>query len=204
MREILQELRVYAEENKVPIIKDEALDVLINVCKEKQPQYILEIGTAIGYSVLTMLNNIDVEAKVISLEIDEERAAIAGNSIAKAGLSDRVKVLVGDAGKILLELQKMNEKFDLVFIDAAKAQYMDYLTKVIPMLADGSVVIADNVLFRGYVEGIEETPRRFRTIVRRLREYINIVTNSSSSFETTIYKDADAIAVSHYGGCKNE
>ena len=112
MREILQELRVYAEENKVPIIKDEALDVLINVCKEKQPQYILEIGTAIGYSVLTMLNNIDVEAKVISLEIDEERAAIAGNSIAKAGLSDRVKVLVGDAGKILLELQNMNEKFD--------------------------------------------------------------------------------------------
>ena len=204
MREILQELRVYAEENKVPIIKDEALDVLINVCKEKQPQYILEIGTAIGYSVLTMLNNIDVEAKVISLEIDEERAAIAGNSIAKAGLSDRVKVLVGDAGKILLELQKMNEKFDLVFIDAAKAQYMDYLTKVIPMLADGSVVIADNVLFRGYVEGIEETPRRFRTIVRRLREYINIVTNSSSSFETTIYKDADGIAVSHYRGCKNE
>ena len=203
MREILQELRVYAEENKVPIIKDEALDVLINVCKEKQPQYILEIGTAIGYSVLTMLNNIDVEAKVISLEIDEERAAIAGNSIAKAGLSDRVKVLVGDAGKILLELQKMNEKFDSVFIDAAKAQYMDYLTKVIPMLADGSVVIADNVLFRGYVEGIEETPRRFRTIVRRLREYINIVTNSSS-FETTIYKDADGIAVSHYRGCKNE
>lgn len=203
MKEILKELRIYAQENKVPIIKDEALAVLINECKEKQPHNILEIGTAIGYSIITMLDNIAVETKVITLELDEGRAAIARRSIAEAGLSDRVEVLVGDAGQILLDLQKKNIKFDLIFIDAAKAQYVDYLTKVIPMLDNGSVVIADNVLFRGYVEGIEETPRRFRTIVRRLREYIDLV-NNKDDFETAIYKDADGIAVSHYRRCKDE
>lgn len=203
MKEILNELKKYAEENRVPIIKDEAMQVLIDVCKTKKPKNILEVGTAIGYSLLTMLDSISVKANVISLELDETRAEIARNSINKACLTEFVEIIVGDAGKTLLELQKAQRKFDLVFIDAAKAQYVDYLNKILPMLADDSIIIADNVLFRGYVEGLEETPRRFKTIVSRLRTYIDLVTNNID-FETVIYKEADGIAVSYYRRGKNE
>ena len=80
---------------------------------------------------------------------------------------------------------------------------VDYLNKILPMLADDSIIIADNVLFRGYVEGLEETPRRFKTIVSRLRTYIDLVTNNID-FETVIYKEADGIAVSYYRRGKNE
>ena len=100
--------------------------------------------------------------------------------------------MTGDAGENLLQLQG---KFDLVFIDAAKGQYPDYFRKVHPLLADDAVIIADNVLFRGYVRGGVEAPRRFRTIVKRLREYIDLLENSQE-FQTEIFENGDGLAVS--------
>ena len=151
MKEILNELKKYAEENRVPIIKDEAMQVLIDVCKTKQPKNILEVGTAIGYSLLTMLDNISVKANVISLELDETRAEIAKNSINKACLTEFVEIIVGDAGKTLLELQKAQRKFDLVFIDADKINYTNYFDLVFDKVNKGGYILADNVLWSGKI-----------------------------------------------------
>ena len=104
----------------------------------------------------------------------------------------QIRIITGDAGE---NIQKLTGFFDMVFIDAAKGQYPDYFRKIYPLLTEDALVVADNVLFRGYVRGDVPAPRRFRTIVKRLREYIAMVTDSGE-FQTEIYENGDGLAVS--------
>ena len=113
-------------------------------------------------------------AEVVTLELSEERAALAHRFIQRSPYRDRIRQQTGDAAELLTHLQG---PFDFVFIDAAKGQYVDYFHKVLPLLSSCGVVTADNVLFRGYVLGTEKPPRRYKTIVKRLREYIALVQN---------------------------
>ena len=104
---------------------------------------------------------------------------------------------VGDAAELLTSAAPQAAPYDFVFIDAAKGQYLDYLRKVEPLLADEAVILADNVLFRGYVRSAEKPPRRFRTIVKRLREYIRVVTETPG-YATEILENGDGLAVTRY------
>lgn len=192
---LLRIMESYAHKNKVPIINNQGAELLIETVKTYQPLSVLEIGTAIGYSTMLIANNAS-SAKIVTIEIDQERAALASTYIAQAGLAERVEILVGDAGQVIPQL---NTKFDLVFIDAAKGQYLDYLTKVIDKLTDNAVIFTDNVLFRGMVEGETETPRRYRTIVKRLREFLNFI-HHDSRFSTSLHRGGDGIAISIYQG----
>ena len=192
LAELLAEMKAYGEANHVPIININGLKVLVETVKKARPHRVLEIGTAIGYSTLYIADNSAEDVEITTLELSEERAAEARGFIDRSPYKGNIKIMTGDAGENLLQLQG---KFDLVFIDAAKGQYPDYFRKVYPMLADNAVVIADNVLFRGYVRGGVEAPRRFRTIVKRLREYIDLVENSQE-FQTEIFENGDGLAVS--------
>lgn len=189
---LLAEMKEYGEANHVPIINAQGLRVLTDTVARKKPRRVLEIGTAIGYSTLYIAANSAADVEIVTLELSDERADEAENFIARSRFAGQIAVVRGDAGENIL---RQSGRFDLVFIDAAKGQYPDYFRKVYPLLAEDAVVVADNVLFRGYVRGTEPVPRRFRTIVKRLREYISMVTENEG-FRTEIHEDGDGLAVS--------
>ena len=190
---LFKEMEIFAEENHVPIIKEAERAIFRGIMAKYQPKHILEIGTAIGYSALLMAH-CGQGAKIKTLELSEERARTAQSYIDRSPYKDDIEIVVGDAGETLLSLAA-TEMFDMVFIDAAKGQYPDYLQKILPHLNAGGVIVTDNVLFRGYVLGTGKPPRRYKTIVKRLREYLQII-NDEKIFKTMIYEDGDGLAVS--------
>jgi predicted O-methyltransferase YrrM len=193
---LFEEMEKYAAEYNVPIINKISSNLLIDVVKRNKPKSILEIGTAIGYSALLMAHYMPEDGKIITIEQDATRIDIAYDYIARAGRSEQIQLLDGDAGTILLQLEGT---FDMVFIDAAKAKYLDFLCKIIDKLSIGAVVIADNVLFRGMVMSEEPPLRRYKTIVKRLKEYLDFV-NKDPRFSTTIHSEGDGVAISYYQG----
>ena len=192
LAELLAEMKAYGEANHVPIININGLAVLEKAVAARKPQRVLEIGTAIGYSTLYIADNAAPEVEIVSLELSEERAAEARAFVDRSPYGQQIRIITGDAGE---NIQKLTGSFDMVFIDAAKGQYPDYFRKIYPLLTEDALVVADNVLFRGYVRGDVPAPRRFRTIVKRLREYIAMVTDSGE-FQTEIYENGDGLAVS--------
>lgn len=193
MEALFKQMEDFAKENKVPIINENGRKVFIEIIKKYKPQRVLEIGTAIGYSALLTTYYGAENAKIISLELDEERAKQAQDFINQSAYREQIKIILGDAAKNIEKLDK-NYKFDMVFIDAAKGQYPDYLQKVFPLLADDGIILADNVLFRGYVMSEEKPPRRYKTIVKRLREYIAMVSDTDK-FTTEIFENGDGLAL---------
>lgn len=192
LTKLLQEMEAFAEAEHVPILNSKARELFCTTVKEAQPRRLLEIGTAIGYSALLALSNTAADARLVTLELSEDRAKLARKYWSDSPYEEQITLLQGDAGEILSEL---TGPFDFVFIDAAKGQYPDYWRKLQPLLAADAVVVADNVLFRGYVRGEKEAPRRFRTITKRLREYIALV-EADNRFVTEIHADGDGLAVS--------
>ena len=194
LTELLQKMEHYAQENKIPIIQREAGAILTRVVKEQAPHSVLEIGTAIGYSTLLMAANLPSDGQIITIELDHERAATASRFLSESSFTHNVQVLAGNAGSLINDLPG---PFDFVFLDAAKGQYPDYLEKVTAKLSDGAWIVADNVLFRGLVLQSANTPRRFRTIVKRLQNYLYTVTQDSR-FDTTLYRIGDGLAVTQF------
>ena len=190
--DLIAEMEEYGRSNHVPIINEKGMPVLLEMVRQKKPHCVLEIGTAIGYSALLIAHNSAEDVEIDTLELSQERADIARAYIDRSAYKDRIRIHIGDAGENIL---KLSGKYDFVFIDAAKGQYPDYFRKVYPLLTENAMVLADNVLFRGYVRGAAECPRRFKTIVKRLREYISLV-SENNEFETVIREDGDGLAVS--------
>ena len=193
MEELLREMEAFAALHHVPIINERGRQAFLQVVQEAKPHRVLEIGTAIGYSSLLMAQNGAADIDITTLELSDERIKTAQGYIDRSAYADRIHIMGGDAAENLLKLQLTGQKFDFVFIDAAKGQYVDYFHKIQPMLADKAVILADNVLFRGYVKGDVPTPRRFKTIVKRLREYIGLV--SRPPYVTEILENGDGLAV---------
>lgn len=193
MEELLREMESYAALHHVPIINERGRQAFLQVVQEAKPHRVLEIGTAIGYSSLLMAQNGAADIDITTLELSDERIKTAQGYIDRSAYADRIHIMGGDAAENLLKLQLTGQKFDFVFIDAAKGQYVDYFHKIQPMLADKAVILADNVLFRGYVKGDVPMPRRFKTIVKRLREYIELV--SQPPYVTEILENGDGLAV---------
>jgi len=183
----------YAALHHVPIINERGRQAFLQVVREAKPHRVLEIGTAIGYSSLLMAQNGADDIEITTLELSDERIRTAQGYIDRSAYAGRIRIMGGDAAENLLTLQHTGQKYDFVFIDAAKGQYVDYFHKIQPLLTEDAVILADNVLFRGYVKGDVETPRRFKTIVKRLREYIELV--SQPPFVTEILENGDGLAV---------
>jgi len=196
MLKLFKEIEEYADVNNIPIINKISSQLLIETVKNKAPKSILEIGTAVGYSALLMASYMPQDGKIITIEQDASRIDTAYNFITRAGRIEQIQLLDGDASDILLQLE---DTFDMVFIDAAKGQYLDYLEKIMDKLVVGAVIVADNVLFRGMVMSEEPPLKRYRTIVKRLREYLDFVSHDSR-FSTTIHSEGDGIAISYYRG----
>ena len=192
MDELLKAMEAYAEKEHVPIINKNGKAVLVEAVAAKKASCILEIGTAIGYSALLLAKNSAADVQITTLELSDERADQAEIFIAQSAYKNQIKLLRGDAA---MNMELLQGPFDLVFMDAAKGEYPEYFRRVLPLLTDDAMIIADNVLFRGYVRSEEKPPRRYKTIVKRLREYIEIV-EQHPEFTTKIYENGDGLAVS--------
>ena len=158
--------------------------------KIKRPEKILEVGTAIGYSAIRMARSCD--ADIVTIEISDEMADKAEENIEKADLSHRIKVLRGDAAEVL---KTLDEKFDFIFIDAAKGHYMDFFNECDRMLEKGGILVSDNVLYKGMTATDELVVRRKITIVRRLRNYLEMLKNNEN-YSTAIIPIGDGVALS--------
>ncbi len=193
---VINEMEKYASHYHIPIIKPNSAKLLVKIVKQTSPKRILEIGTAIGYSTILMAAAMPENCIIISIEYDAERVKLAHHFINQTDQHNRIQIIHGDAADVIDTLEG---HFDLVFIDAAKGQYPKYLNKIKSKIIPGTVIIADNILFRNMVNATQPPPKRFRTIVRRLQEYVSYVT-TSKSFRTTIYHLEDGVAVSYYQG----
>lgn len=189
MEKEIKEIEAFGRINGYPIIRERGAQVLVDLVKENKPKKILEIGTAIGYSGSLMLLN--SSATLITLEINEESALIARENFKKLGLENRVEVVVGDAKE---SIAKLTEKFDFIFLDGPKGQYIHYLDALLDLLNNGGLLVADNVHYHGLVlkEGVPE--KKHRTIVNNLRKYLQRVT-SDDKLKTEVLPFADGIAI---------
>ena len=186
----LKELEKYAKENSVPISQPEAIRLTEILLKLKNPEKILEVGTAIGYSAIRMA--LSSEASITTIEISDEMADKAEENIKKAGFSDRIRVLRGDAAEVL---KTVDGEFDVIFIDAAKGHYMDFFNECERLLKKGGLLISDNVLYKGMTATDELVVRRKITIVRRLRAYLEML-KENKNYSTAIIPIGDGVALS--------
>ena len=187
--EELEKIKIKALEEHIPIIMDDTLEVIAKIIDEEKPKRILEIGTAVGYSASRFAEYAE-DCIIDTIEIDEQRANEAKENIKKIGVDDRINIFVGNAVDIL---PTFNNEYDIVFIDAAKGKYPVFLKEADRLIKNNGVILADNVLYKGYVMS-DYNKHKQRTAVTHLREYIKDI-SINPNFESKILEVGDGLAV---------
>lgn len=188
--DLIKEMKEYAEDNNVPIITDEGIDYIRNYIKENNIKRILEVGAAIGYSSILMALT-DDEITITTIERDEKRYLEAVKNIKKFHLEERITLLYKDAFDV-----ELDEEFDLVFIDAAKAQNTRFFEKFSKNLAKQGTIITDNMNFHGLVEDESKIEsRNLRALIRKVKAYHDFLENNED-YKTIFLNIGDGLAVS--------
>ena len=187
--EELEKKRNEYRQRGIPVILDVSLNALICNVIAKQPKEILEIGTATGCSGIAVLSV--CSGKLTTLETDSDAYSEARANFIEFGVEDRVTQYYGDAKEVLESLDKT---FDFIFLDGPKAHYLEYYPYLKKMLNKGGVLFADNVLFRGYVDPANKFPRRFITIVKRMRKFLAEI-SADDDFVSCVYEIGDGVLV---------
>jgi len=184
-----------ANRRGVPIIREESHKKLIEIVSKIKPLKILEIGTAVGYSGILMLNASE-NSTLITIEHDASKVLEAKQNFVDAGLDSRVKIIHADCLQeisLMVAEGKYDKYFDFIFLDGPKAQYIKLLESLIILTKSGGTILADNVLFRGYVKNKEIMPRRFKTIVKRLNMFLDAVANHNEISGYKLYEMEDGM-----------
>ncbi|MBU5265820.1 O-methyltransferase [Virgibacillus proomii] len=189
----VQQMEEYAQANRIPIMDPVSIHFVQQLLYLNKPRRILEIGTAIGYSAIRMIEA-SPKAKLVTIERDEVRYNEAVNNVRTYGLQEQIQIIFGDALEELKDLQN-DELFDVILIDAAKGQYRRFFELSSPLLTENGIIITDNVLFRGYVAQPELTPPRYKKMVEKLISY-NEWLMHNPGFTTSIVPVGDGIAIS--------
>ena len=191
---LLVQIETKAREDRIPIIRKETGALLKTLIAALQPEQILEVGTAVGYSSLLMANVMPREGHITTIENYEKRIPIARENFRRAGMEERITLLEGDAGEIIQNLPKAAYRF--IFMDAAKGQYLHWLPRILELLAPGGILVSDNVLQDGTIlESRFAVERRDRTIHRRMREYLYQLKHRKD-LETAVLPVGDGVTVS--------
>ena len=192
--EILDNIKQEALNNHVPIIEDESLELIKLILKLKKPNKILEIGTAVGYSAINFARYLDGEdSKVKTIEIKEAMYNKAMENITSMSLNDKIEVILADATEYMKSIPD-EEQYDIVFIDAAKGQYLVFLEEAIRLTKNGGIIIADNMLYRGRSLS-DYNEHKHRTATNRLRKYL-VVMKEDKRLDSTLIKIGDGLAIS--------
>ncbi|WP_245579458.1 O-methyltransferase [Halonatronum saccharophilum] len=190
-----KEIEEKAKSRGVPIIEPEVGNFLNLLVKIHQPQRILEVGAATGYSTLWLAK--DFPGDIVTIELKESDAKEAKENFAALGY-DNIELLLGDALEILPTLEG---RFDFIFIDAAKGQYVNFLEESLRLVNDGGIIVADDVLFKGMIADDRFYHPRFNTLTKRLREYIDLVMDHPD-LDSSIIPIGDGLAISIKRGDK--
>ena len=189
----LEELEAYAVETEVPIIRKEMQSFLKTLLTMNKPRQILEVGTAIGFSALLMSEYMPADAHITTIEKYEKRIPIARENFKKYGKEEQITLIEGDAADVLAGL---SGEYDLIFMDAAKGQYIHFLPDILRLLKTGGVLLSDNVLQDGdVIQSRYAVTRRNRTIHGRMREYLYELKNHPQ-LQTSIIPLGDGITLS--------
>ena len=189
----LDELEKYARETDVPIIRKQMQGLLKFLLAFLKPASILEVGTAIGFSAILMSEYGPKDCHITTIEKYEKRIPLARENFKKAGREDQITLLEGDATDILKELK---EPYDMIFMDAAKGQYIYFMPDILRLLKPGGLLVSDNVLQDGdIIESRFAVTRRNRTIHSRMREYLYELTHNEA-LETCILPVGDGVTLS--------
>ncbi len=186
-----KELEDFAKENKVPIAQKETAKFLEFIVSMKKPLKILELGTAIGYSAILMYEASGTKPSITTIERDESMIKYARENFERYNLTEKIDIKEGDCLEIL---ERLTEPYDLIFMDAGKGHYNHFLPHCLRLLKDDGIIVADNVLFRGMVACDELVKRRKITIVKRMREYLELVSKDKNLI-TSVIPMGDGIAV---------
>lgn len=191
---ILGELENYAAEHEIPISQPETIKLLEILIKLGNRKNILEIGSAIGYSAICMAQA-NPSAEIHTIEINHDAAISANSNFEKTNLSNRIKLTEGDANIVLPQFLDKGNMYDMIFVDAAKAQYGSFFEPCMNMLKNGGILVSDNVLYKGMTATDELVLHRKRTIVKRLRDYVEMLC-SHSKLDTVVLPVGDGVALS--------
>ena len=187
------EIEEYAKKYNIPIMQKDGIEFLIDFIKKNNIKKILEIGTAIGYSAIKMANVAD-DIRITSIERDENRYKEAVKNVSKFNLNDRIKLINDDAFNV-----ELSEDFDLIFIDAAKAQNIKFFQKFSKNLKENGFIITDNLNFHGLVNSEEKLSRNLRQLIRKIKNYIDFL-KENNQYETIFYNIGDGISISRKRG----
>lgn len=189
----LTKLEEYAYENHVPIIEPEVAQFMKVILRKNKPKNILEVGTAIGYSALIMAESTDEDAKITTIERRDDMVDLALENIRNSPYNDKIKVLKGEAEEILPNLKG---KYDFIFLDAAKGQYLEFFNYCSQYLIPDGIIMSDNVLFKGMVASDDLVIRRKKTIVKRLRSFLQHI-NNLDGYISCVIPIGDGVALTY-------
>ena len=187
----IEKIKKKALEEHIPIIMDDTLEVIEKYALKLKPRKILEIGTAVGYSAICFSKYLSEDGTIDTIEREKIRIKEAKENIKDMNLEKKINIYEGDAVEIL---PMLNEKYDMIFIDAAKGKYPFFLKESLRMLSQNGIIFADNILYKGYVMS-DYNLHKQRTAVRNLREYIAEVTGNKN-LKTEILEVGDGLAIS--------
>lgn len=191
MDEIIKDMERYAIANNVPIVERDSIRFIQKYIEVNNVKKVLEIGTAIGYSAIMMaLANEDVE--ITTIERDDKRYKEAVKNVNRSGLDKRIEIVFNDA----LDVNLVNHKYDLIFIDAAKGQYIKFFEKFENYLNDGGIIITDNLKFHGLVKNKDKIEsKNVMGLVTKIEKYIDFLKNNEN-YVTKFYDIGDGLSVS--------
>ena len=188
------EMKQYAEDFDVPIIQDQGLELMLQLLRIKQPQSILEIGTAIGYSSFMMARHLP-KTHIVSIERDPKRYNEAIAYHERSSIKEQVTLLEADALEIANEELPI-QKYDVIFIDAAKAQYQKFFEKYEPLLKEDGMIISDNLIFHGHIfDNNQKQSRNLKQLVRKINRYNDWLANHPN-YDTLLLPIGDGVAIS--------
>ncbi|MDQ0269550.1 O-methyltransferase [Cytobacillus purgationiresistens] len=191
--DLIMEMEAYAKEHKVPIMEIEGIEAMLQLLRIQQPQSILEVGTAIGYSALRMAYALP-DIRIVTIERDAERYEEAEKFIARSGKEEHIAIIKGDALEVEDEI-KDKGPYDSIFIDAAKGQYKRFFEIYSKYLNVDGLIITDNVLFKGLVYESEIENKRIRNLVRKINDFNQWLMNNED-YHTVILPIGDGVAIS--------
>lgn len=189
----LEKIKKEAIEEHVPIIMDDTLEKIEEIVGDRKFKRILEIGTAVGYSALCFTRFLDENGEIDTIERNDEMIKKAKENIKLARNDVKINLFEGDAVEIL---KTLNNRYDMVFIDAAKSKYPIFLEESLRMLTDDGIIFADNILYKGYVMS-DYNKHKQRTAVTHLREFIKMIT-TNDKLETQIIDVGDGLSYTKY------
>jgi len=189
----LNRIKDYANKNNVPIIFPEVEQFIRVLLKISNAKNILEIGSAIGYSSLVMAESTPSNVRITTIEKRKDMYKIAKENINQSKYKDKVKIIEGDARDVIPELE---EKYDFIFLDAAKGHYLEFFNDCTKKLNDEGIIVSDNVLYKGMIASDELVIRRKKTIVKRMRNYLEYISDLDG-YITSVLPLGDGVSITY-------